>query len=367
MKLRRFRAEGFRNVDFCDISFSDGANLLVGGNAEGKTNAVEGIYLFSRGRSFRTSDDKELVGFGREGFRISVEYEDRDGISTLEYALFGRQRQRKKNGYKLSGVSEMLGNFRSVLFFPDDLRLVKGEPEERRAFLNVALSQLDTAYVAEYKSFKVALENRNALLKAAARGDFVDEGELIAWGEIMAKHSARIYLARSEYVRTLSGYAEAHMSGISEGSERLELRFKSDIEGEPSSLAEAEEEYKRIYVDSLSRERAAGTSLYGPQRDDIVILLSDKQARSFASQGQQRSVVLAMKLAEGEVIRARFGEYPVLLLDDVLSELDGERRKYLLNSIGGMQTIITSCEEAEISDGAALIRVEGGKYVPAHR
>ena len=367
MKLRRFRADGFRNIDACDITFTDGANLLVGGNAEGKTNAVEGIYLFSRGRSFRTSDDKELVGFGKEGFRISVEYEDKDGVSTLEYALFGRQRQRKKNGYKLTGVSEMIGSFRSVLFFPDDLRLVKGEPEERRAFLNVALSQLEPSYVSEYKSFKSALENRNALLKAASRGDYVDEGELFAWGEIMAKHSARIYLARREYVTMLSEYARAHMTGISQGEECLELRYKSDIEGELDEPYAVECEYKRIYTSSLIRERAAGTSLYGPQRDDIVILLSDKQARSFASQGQQRSVVLAMKLAEGEVIKRRFGEYPVLLLDDVLSELDGERRKYLLGSIGDMQTIITSCEDVEISDEASTITVEGGKYVPAHR
>ena len=146
MKLKRFTAEGFRNIDVCDISFDGGVNLFVGGNAEGKTNVVEGIYLFARGRSFRSSDDKELIGFGKEGFRIAIEYEDRDGEERLEYALFGKSRQRKKNGYKLAGVSEMLGNFRAVLFFPDDLRLVKGEPEERRTFLNVAVSQYNKAH-----------------------------------------------------------------------------------------------------------------------------------------------------------------------------------------------------------------------------
>ena len=367
MKLRRFRAEGFRNIGTCDITFADGANLMIGGNAEGKTNAVEGIYLFSRGRSFRTSDDKELVGFGREGFRISVEYEDRDGVSTLEYALFGRQRQRKKNGYKLSSVAEMIGSFRSVLFYPDDLRLVKGEPEERRSFLNVAAAQYDPVYLSEYKSFKTALENRNALLKSASRGEPVDEGELIAWGEVMAKHSARIYLARSEYVERLSHYAAEHMQRLSGGRDALAIRHKSDIEGKITDPVEAEAEYGRIYTAGLERERIVGTSLWGPQRDDLVIELSGKAARSFSSQGQQRSIVLSLKLGEGEVIRERFGEYPVFLFDDVLSELDHARRSYLLHSIGGMQTIITSCEDIGIAEGANLINVEGGSYVPAHR
>ena len=139
MKIKRFSAENFRNIKECDISFADGVNLLVGMNAEGKTNAVEGIYMFSRGRSHRTTDDRDMIRFGEPGFRIKIEYETREGDSSLEYACFGRQRARWKNGYKLSKLTEMIGSFKSVLFYPDNLEIVKGGPDERRAFLNVAI------------------------------------------------------------------------------------------------------------------------------------------------------------------------------------------------------------------------------------
>ena len=368
MKLIRFSAEGFRNIDSCDIRFSDGANLLVGGNAEGKTNAVEGIYLFSRGRSFRTADDKELVGFGKEGFRISIEYEDGDGVSTLEYALFGRSRQRKKNGYKLSGVSEMLGSFRSVLFFPDDLRLVKGEPEERRSFLNVAIAQCFPAYLSDYKRFKEALENRNALLKAASKGQYVDRAELQSWSDVMAEYSKDIYIARKKYISMLGVYARQHALSLSGGREELTLSHKCDIPLEISDADGILSEYKRVYSENAEREMAAGTSLYGPQRDDLVITINGTLAKSFASQGQQRSAVLSLKLAEGGVIKELFGEYPVFLFDDVLSELDDERREYVAGKIEGMQTVITSCEGTErLSGDVSVIEVKGGKYVPSHR
>lgn len=368
MKLRRFCAEGFRNIESCDISFSDGANLLIGGNAEGKTNAVEGIYLFSRGRSFRTPDDRDLIGFGKEGFRVSIEYEDRDGISTLEYANFGKVKQRKKNGYKLNGVSEMLGNFRSVLFFPDDLRLVKGEPEERRSFLNVALSQCYTSYLPDYKRFKTALENRNSILKSASRGQYFDKCELLSWGDVMAEYSAEIYLLRKKYISLLSVYAAGHTGHLSGGKENLDLSYKCDISEDIETKSDAVAEYKRVYTKSLDREIIVGTSLYGPQRDDIIISLNGSPARQFASQGQQRSIVLSLKLAEGEVIREIFGEYPVFLFDDVLSELDENRRSYVAGRIGGIQTVITSCENTDgLGDDINLIEVKGGRYVSSYR
>ncbi len=369
MKLKRFIAEGYRNIERCDIGFDSGVNLFIGDNAEGKTNVVEGIYLFSRGRSFRSSDDKELVGFGKDGFRISIEYEDKDGTNTLEYALFGKARTRKKNGYKLAGVSEMLGNFRAVLFFPDDLRLVKGEPEERRAFLNVAASQCRPTYISDYKRFKSALENRNAILKNASRGLYFDEGELIAWSEAMAEYSAEINLARREYIALLEKYACEHISLLSDGKERLKLTYKSDVNENYTDKAEIKEEYKRVYTFGLEKEKIVGTSLYGPHRDDLLIELNGSAARSFASQGQQRSIVLSLKLAEGEVIREIHGEYPVFLFDDVLSELDEGRRAYVAGKIKKMQTVITSCEDIDglSEEDANVILVKGGNYVSAHR
>ena len=147
MIIKRFKAEGFRNIDGCDITFEKGTNLILGNNAQGKTNAVEGIYTFARGKSFRAAEDKELVGFGKEGFRIYIEYEDKTGENSLEYAFFGRERRRKKNGYPIKSVKEMIGSFRAVLFYPDHLGLVKDSPEERRSFINIAIGQCYPYYI----------------------------------------------------------------------------------------------------------------------------------------------------------------------------------------------------------------------------
>ena len=178
MIIKRFKAEGFRNIESCDITFEKGTNLLIGNNAQGKTNAVEAIYTFARGKSFRSSEDRELVGFGKEGFRIYIEYEDKDGANSLEYAFYGRERRRKKNGYILKSAKEMIGSFRAVLFYPDHLGLVKDSPEERRAFLNIAIGQCNPVYINCYSDYKNALENRNCLLKNAQKGLFVDREEL---------------------------------------------------------------------------------------------------------------------------------------------------------------------------------------------
>lgn len=368
MIIKRFKAEGFRNIDSCDISFSSGVNLLHGNNAQGKTNAVEGIYLFSRGKSFRARDDSELVKFGSDGFRISIEYESCGQSETLEYALFGKERQRKKNGYKLKKVGEMIGSFRSVLFYPDDLKLVKGGPEERRSFLNVAISQCYPSYIRYYSDYKKALENRNCLLKLSAKGFYVDESELDSWSASMAEYASYIYLMREEYIEALSRYATGIMSDISESKENLTLEYESDIETGLRDRNVIAEKYREVLSKNLSREMAAGVSLYGPHRDDIKILINCKDARSFASQGQQRSVVLSLKLSEGEVVRELFGEYPVFLFDDVLSELDERRRGYVLSGTRDKQVIITSCEPEELAGYVDCeIDVSGGCYVSSHR
>ena len=368
MIIKRLKAEGFRNIDSCDISFCPGVNLLYGDNAQGKTNAVEAIYLFARGRSFRAAKDSELVGFGKEGFRLRIEYEDKNGEENLEYALFGRISQRKKNGYKLTRASELVGSFRAVMFSPDDLELVKGSPEERRAFLNVAISQCKSEYIGCYQGYKKALENRNCILKNASKGGYTDQNELIAWSEYMAEYAARIYIMRREYIKKLEVYAADVMRDISGGKEKLSLRYRSDINEEFSDFTSVSAEYRRILTSYIEREKTLGSSLFGPHRDDLEIFIGNSSARSFASQGQQRSVVLSLKLGEGEVSREISGEYPVFLLDDVLSELDDGRKKYLIDGVGkGRQIIITTCDKdilKLLSDSYSVnaLSVDGGRY-----
>ena len=363
MILKRFRAESFRNIDECDIEFSPGVNLLYGNNAEGKTNVVEGIYLFARGKSFRAREDRELLSFGRDGFRVGIDYEDRLGKNSLDYAHFGRDRRRIKNGYRLKGVKEMIGSFRAVLFYPDDLSLVKNSPDERRSFLNVAIGQIYPMYIEIYSSYKEALENRSHIIKNANKGNYFDRAELESWSGVMAGYAADIYLYRRDYIKKLEFFANEVIKEISNGRENLKLSFESDIEGEFKTRDEIADEYKNIFIRNIDKEIAVGNTLYGPQRDDMEILLSGVSARSFASQGQQRSIVLALKIAEGEVCREVVGEYPVYLFDDVLSELDEKRKEYILSKTEGKQIIITSCDEDSLILLAdKVIRVSGGKY-----
>ena len=300
---------------------------------------------------------------GSEGFRIAIEYEDSCGEQSLEYAHYGKERLRKKNGYKISRVSEMIGSFRAVLFYPDNLGLVKDGPEERRTFINVAAASAYPSYVKYYADYKKALENRNCILKLASKGYYYDEGELYSWSDSMAEYASYIYEARYEYLEKLSVYARKILLEISEGKEELSLEYKSDLpEGLPNRAA-IKNEYLKLLTENVGRECAAGISLFGPHRDDIEIKIGDISARSFASQGQQRSIVLALKLGEGEVCRDITGEYPVFLFDDVLSELDEKRREYVLRGGGDRQIIITSCESDEYSKYADReIDVSDGKY-----
>lgn len=368
MVVKRFVAENFRNIEKCDIVFSPGINLLHGKNAQGKTNALEGIYIFSRGRSFRTSEEKDLIKSGSDGFRIFIEFEDKYGDETLEYSLFGRERRRKKNGYKINKVTEMIGSFKTVLFSPDDLTIVKDGPEKRREFLNIACSQCFPSYIKIYADYKKALENRSCILKNAKQGFYFDKGELYSWSEIMAEYAAHVYKYREEYVKRLDSFATDIQKNISDGKEELRLFYKSGISFECDTVEKIKSEYIKIFTENLERECAAGVSLFGPHRDDVDVFINGEYARAYASQGQQRSAVLSMKLAEGEVNREICGEYPVYLLDDVLSELDEIRKKFVINGIKDKQVIITSCENDENMKFADLVtEVSGGKYVSSYR
>lgn len=360
MIIKSFRAQNFRNIEKCSLEFDKSVNLLLGENAQGKTNAVEGIYIFARGKSFRRGEEKDLIRFGCEGFNLSIEYEDKSGTNTYEYSVYGRERRRKINGYKISRASEMIGSFRAVLFCPDDLTLVKGGPDERRDFLNVAISQCFPSYVSLYADYKKALENRNAILKNASKGLYFDENELSAWSGSLAGYASKIYTERERYIKKLEVYAKSYMKDISDGKEELTLDYKSDIGDGFSDTEAIKKEYERIYRDNILKERMAGVTLYGPHREDIVIKINGNDARIFSSQGQQRSIVLSLKMAEGEVSRELFSEYPVFLFDDVLSELDDKRQNFVLSGMKDKQIIITSCER--LRTAGKVIEVMGGEF-----
>lgn len=365
MILRRLQAQGFRNIESCDISFESGVNLLVGENAQGKTNAMECIYYFARGKSFRGSSDASLIRYGDCGFSASISFCSNEREQTLSYTLENGVRDRRRNGVPLKKLSEMLGHFRAVLFFPEHLQIIKAGPYERREFLNIAISQNNPLYIGLYSEYNRILENRNILLKYAQKGLYVDTAELDAWSEQMARVAARIYMHRLSYVRGLAPYAEAILRDLSGQRETLSLSYLADIQ------AEGEEEaylaYLKLLESERGREMAAGYSLFGIHRDDLEVEINGHSAREFGSQGQQRSCVLALKMAEGEYSRVLTGEYPVFLFDDVLSELDEKRRSYVLGDTGERQFILSACERLPENSGYHEIRVEGGRYVSTHR
>ena len=342
------------------MDFVPGVNLLYGRNAQGKTNALEGIYLFARGKSYRGAVDDNLVKFGEKGFRIGVSYQTNAGKQTLEYRYWEGARKRLKNGAPVR-LSEMIGQFRAVLFCPEHLSLVKGAPQERRAFLNIAISQCRPIYLKLCDEYNKILENRNCLLKEIQRGFRCDREELESWTERLSAVASEIASYRIDYLKKLAPHASDLLSDLSGKSEKMSLFYESEAEGEKAG--EIRDAYRKLFFENLSREIAAGCTLFGVHRDDLNVGINRLSARAFASQGQQRSVVLALKLAEGEVCRDETGEYPVFLFDDVMSELDETRRSYVLRETGDRQIVLTACESGGFDPRAVnMIGVSDGVF-----
>ncbi len=363
MYLTTFEATNFRNIESCKIYFTQGVNLLSGENAQGKTNALEGIYYFARGKSFRGATDKDMIRFGENAYSLSVTYISENRKKKLSAAFGGGIRRRELNGIKIDRVADMLGHFRAVMFHPEHLQIVKEGPNLRREFLNVGISQLDPTYVGYYTEYNKVLENRNCLLKQAQKGGYFDPQELYAWSVKLAELSSHLNIKRKEYMCGILPHAKEILFDMTGKREEIDLLYLSDTEETDRVLAESE--YKKKLTENSQREIGAGFTLWGIHRDDIEILLNGKSAKTFASQGQQRSLVLALKLAEGEYVREKTGEYPVYLFDDVLSELDNARRDYVLGLSGDRQLILSSCEEAK--GDFNRIYVQGGRYDTPYR
>ncbi|MBQ8907418.1 MAG: DNA replication/repair protein RecF [Clostridia bacterium] len=365
MRVKKITLSSFRNIDYAEIPFKEGMNFLLGGNAQGKTNILEGIYLFARGKSFRLSKDAELIKFGAGGFSAELVFEGKEREERLAYRFDGKTREKRKNGVLLERTADMLGHFRAVLFYPDHLQLVKGSPSERRRFLDVAISQCYPVYLSLYTRYAKYLSERNSLLKLAQKGNggYDFEAQIAVYSDLLASLAAELRLYREEYAKKLSVYAKDLLYTLSGEKESLSLTYHSDTPYEEGlDKAALTERYKTALSSSLPREIGAGSTLFGVHRDDLVFYLNGKDARDFASQGQQRSLVLVLKLAEGKISEALFGDTPVYLFDDVLSELDEERKKFLLEGVGSAQFIFTGCDRASVKDAPVhFIEVENGE------
>lgn len=366
MYAQKLSLRNYRNIVSEQVSFTPEVNLLYGENAQGKTNILEALYFYARGKSFRGATDKEQTLFGCDGYETSLTFRDSQRSQVMSYRYQKGEKVRQRNGMTIERATEFLGHFRAVLFFPDDLEMVKDGPEARRNFLNVAISQCNPSYVKHYATYKRCLDQRNALIKYAQKNDVIDEEQLYAWSDSLASSAAMIHLERQRYLSLIYDHTQSFIEGLSKGKEKIGIAYESSVQGE--SRKELYESYKKVLTENWRKEFIVGYSLYGIHRDDVDLKINEKSARLFASQGQQRTIVLALKMAEGAVCRELSGEEPVFLLDDVLSELDENRRMFFLEGIHGPQILITGCDRSLFSsDKTNMIEVKGGHYVSAHR
>ncbi|MBR5869853.1 MAG: DNA replication/repair protein RecF [Clostridia bacterium] len=359
----------FRNIEEAHLTFTPGVNILWGNNAQGKTNALEGIYCFACGKSFRGVHDRELLRFGTENGGLELSFTDARREQQLSLQLFrAKSRQMKRNGVPVRKSSDFVGTFHGVLFCPEHLSMIKGAPQLRRAFLDAAISQLRPAYLAALTDYAAVLKQRNALLKNDAQDERARMPLLEVLTAQMAELNTRIVLTRMKYIRLLDTSVGGFLEDMTAGRECASLAYQSDAQPEEhgedgNAICSAFYEKCMSYA---AREFAAQTTLHGCHRDDILISLGGREAKLYASQGQDRSIALAMKLGEGELSRAATGEYPVFLFDDVLSELDSGRQAYLMQRLGGRQVIMTSCNESLFSGmDVNMIHVDDGVYETA--
>ena len=356
----------FRNSLEADVNFTDGVNVLVGNNAQGKTNLLEAVYMFSLGKSFRAAKESDLVNFDCNEAKVSLSYREnsRSDLQNITMKI-GKNRRRviEINGLKIGKLSEMIGAFRAVLFCPEHLSLVKEGPSMRRSYLDVAISQFRPVYLRSLQRYYAILEQRNKLIKGAEDDRRLFDSTVDIWSAQLAHEAAIIASYREKYVKLVHAAVSEIIKNMSGEKELIEISYSGSGKLEDySDLHANEERFLKLLTENHDREIGAGVTLWGVHKDDIDIRINSREARKFASQGQQRSIALALKLAEGEICRQETGDFPVLLLDDVLSELDSKRRNFLLSSVSGRQVIMTTCEDADFGD-VNKITVENGKYI----
>ena len=339
MYIREIELKDFRNYKTLRISFSDKVNIFLGNNAQGKTNLLEGIYLNAMAKSFKTSRDKEMIRFGEEFCKIKTTAMVEDETQVTEIVI---NREGKKgvkiNGIKAKKTSELLDRIFIIIFSPEDLKIVKDEPEKRRKFIDRELCQIKPGYYSDLNQYKKVLRQRNVYLKERQ----IDTRILDIWDYELAKYGSRIIVKRDQFIKKIHQISREIHDQISGGREVLTLKYEPNVFF--SDTDHLEERFyallKEIRQDDI-RNRTTGR---GPHKDDLSISADGVDFRKYGSQGQQRTAALSLKLSEIRIIEEETGEKPILLLDDVLSELDNDRQTYLIHCLGGNQLFITTTD-----------------------
>jgi len=344
MYIKSVRLKDFRNYDELDLHFNKKLNLILGNNAQGKTNLLESIYVSSIGKSFRTNINSDLIKFDKDSCYINVETFRDDLDGSVEITIYKDSKKNAKvDGVKISKASELLNNIYLVIFSPEDLKIVKDEPEKRRRFINRELSQIKTSYYDNLSNYKKVLLQRNTYLKEEA----IQNEMLDIWDLEISKYGAQIMHQRRIFIDKLNSISSVIHNEITNGKENLKLVYSPNIELVDNINDQVEIIYKSLKK-SYNSDLKQRTTTKGPHKDDLEFYIDNINVRNFGSQGQQRTAALSLKLAELNIIKEETGEDAVLLLDDVMSELDYERQEYLIKALSDNQLFITQTEFPEM-------------------
>ncbi len=363
--LEKLYSYQFRNLSPLEIEFSPHINIFTGANGQGKTNLLEAIYLLSRGSSFRTNREEDLIQWDCEGYYLKGDITFNAGEKRIEIKSSPGNKRALVDGVSLDKLSELTGMLSLVIFVPDDLQLVKAGPSRRRRFLNNEIEQVSSYYGYQLIRYKKIIRERNNLLKMGKR--CIDQDLLKVMDRQLVLYGAKILKKRNEIVNKLTPLARLMNRRLTDGKEDLSLSYESSLQLDNNK--EDEEEIRNIFIASLKEKREEefrrGYTLLGPHRDDLKISVNGKCLKTFGSQGQQRTGAIALKLAEIELIKSEIAEYPLLLLDDVFSELDSSRSRLIRNLIKDkIQSFITSTDFHTLKDmgyHSNYFRVKSGR------
>ena len=365
MKVLGLQFENYRNLKNGCLKPCEGVNVICGKNAQGKTNLLEALWLFCGGHSFRGSKDNELVAFDKKYAVLKSSFFSFEREQSAEIKISGGKKQVKINDVPKKSSSALIEKYNAVVFSPEHLTLIKRGPSLRRNFIDSAICRERLKNAVIISKYNKTLNQRNSLLKDIFRHSELKD-TLEIWDDSLCILGASIIYERIKFVKQLTEYAGKYHKGISQNSEKLEIFYCSnaDIQQEDDEK-EIASKLKKALIKSRDEDLYTGYTNVGPHRDDIDILINNKKAKLYASQGQQRSAVLSMKLAEAEILTKRTEEKPIILLDDVLSELDNARQEFLLNKIEGYQVFITCCEKSnrEQLKKGKVFKIEEGNIV----
>ena len=352
MWIKEIKINNFRNYNVENIKLEKNINIFYGENAQGKTNIVEAIFLCSMGKSFRAKKDKEMINLDKNEASVEIEFEktDRDGKIKIELA---NKKNVYINGIKAKKLSELLGNINIVIFTPDDINILKGGPQNRRKFLDIMISQLRPNYMYNLNLYLKTLEQRNNYLRQI-REEGKNEELLDIWDEKLSEYAINIYNYRKEFINKIKDKIKYIHKEITDNKEEIEIEYITECKDK--------NEYLKLLKQRRKLDIIKGFTTKGIHRDDFMIYINSKQLDIYGSQGQHRTAVLSLKLSELNIVYDEIGEYPILLLDDFMSELDEKRRGHFLNKIDNTQVIITCTDKIDIENKKNLIyNVKEGK------